>query len=354
LNRHDPSLLSLLSSDDSDSLDGLSWDPASTGANSVKASTSSSSSSSSELKVLIQNEHLRTPPTDETVLILKASSTQLISVVIMALLLLPLYEQGFNWWDEGANQFIYSNFDLPRLKLQLSVSFSWPRFSQPKLALQLAVGLMILFVQFLIKFGKWFLFTFSSVFALSDKVPDYWERNMLLFFSNGTWRLFRAPTEISQCVMERLSRDVVLFNNDDDSKKKNQDSELLVQGNNGTTTTTTSMMLKQIAGMVNSCLKSIPLFFLYCIQSPRLKAIPLDSGDNEVLGFCKSENSMAYRSIELIGEGTTSLSLQSIHQCCPWIKVVKLKLSPLTQEGMFVVVVVVVVIIVFNYPFYIL
>jgi hypothetical protein len=165
---------------------------------------------------------------------------------------------------------------------------------------------------------------------------------MLLFFSNGTWRLFRAPTEISQCVMERLSRDVVLFNNDD-SKKKNQHSELLVQGNNGTTTTTTttttSMMLKQIAGMVNSCLKSIPLFFLYCIQSPRLKTMPLDSGDNEVLGFCKSENSMAFRSIELIGEGTTTLSLQSIHQCCPWIKVVKLKLSPLTQEGLFVVVV---------------
>jgi predicted nucleic acid-binding Zn-ribbon protein len=248
--------------------------------------------------------HLKPPAFDETVLTLKASTTQLISVVILGFLLVPFYDSGLSWWGNGAKQFVFTGFDFPQFHLQFSVSFSWPKFSQPRLGVQLATGVFLLIVQYLIKIGKWLLINFSSHIVMPNTTPDYWEYLMLQFFAGATWHFFRAPMEIAECALGQYHVNMQR------AKKSGDQMEVL-----------------------KAVLFFVPLLAYYAINRPRVKTMPHQSGDNEVLDFCHSEDSMAVRSIELLGENTTTFSVQVVSKCCPWMKITKLNLSSAAEEG---------------------
>lgn len=245
----------------------------------------------------------KTPPFDETVLILKAAATQLISVSVLCFSLLPLYEHGFSWWEEGARQFVLGSFDYAVIIPQFSVSFGWPQFSQPRVQFQFAIGLLVLVMKYLIKIGKWFLFTFANEMTLPSVSPGTWEIKLLKSFSGVTWQLFRAPMEIIQFAVEKLIREV---------SEKISSRDYLVG-----------------SGMI---MFAFPLIVFYSFRNGRTKTLQSSSGDNEVIALTRSEDSMSIIYLELFGKGTTLLSLEVIKTSCPWIKVTKLKLS-ITTKG---------------------
>lgn len=92
---------------------------------------------------------MRPPPFGETTFILKAAATQLVSIMIMSFLLLPLFDKGFSYWDDGAEKFVLTNFKIEKVLLQFSTSFAWPEFDQPRLELQFGIGFLLAALQYL-------------------------------------------------------------------------------------------------------------------------------------------------------------------------------------------------------------
>jgi G:T-mismatch repair DNA endonuclease (very short patch repair protein) len=61
-------------------------------------------------------------PMKETAFILKAATTQIVSVAVMMLILIPFYTIGFEWWGIGIGKFLNICFGSPKLDLDHAYS----------------------------------------------------------------------------------------------------------------------------------------------------------------------------------------------------------------------------------------
>jgi ankyrin repeat protein len=249
---------------------------------------------------------VKPPPFDETVFSLKASATQLVSIIVLSFLLLPFYHNRYAWGAIIQN-FVFVNFNLPNLILQFSISFSWPDFDQPRLQVQLLIGITLTFLQYITKFGKFLLCTYENSNMMSNNKPGFWEILMMKLFSGITWQVFGKPMDLIRSSWERLSSEV--------RRRKMQTPN-------------------DYGVVIAKIVSAFPMLLYYSYQYPLVKTMNELSGDIEVFTFCNSEASMAVRSIELIGNRTTLSSLEIVQRSCPWITVTKLKISP-TESSSF-------------------
>jgi hypothetical protein len=269
--------------------------------NEAEAEESDVVDANAETKTIVLIEVCKPPPFGETVFTLKASATQLISVVVLTFLLLPLYDNGFAWWQHGAQQLVTVNFKFAFVLPQFSISFfSWPHFSRPTVQFQFAIGLMVIAMKYLIKIGKWFLFTYSRNISIPNSEMSLFEASMVKTFSLVSWQFFRRPMEAMQLTSEKVLQDA----------RHHATSGKYVEA-------------------VKIMATYLPLvsFNLIFSSDGYTKRMPFESGDNEILSFIQSEASMSVCDLELSGKGTTLDCLRNIKLACPWIAITKLKLS---------------------------
>mmetsp|Transcript_39146 Transcript_39146/g.50602 ORF Transcript_39146/g.50602 Transcript_39146/m.50602 type:complete len:350 (-) Transcript_39146:800-1849(-) len=137
-------------------------------------------------------------PSNEAVFALKAASTQLVSINVIVFSLLPFYRHGFSWWVNGARQFLWTNIDVPSFSFQIFFTFSWPEFHQPRLEFQLALGVLLIFLQLLLRSLKYLMLMHGDLIRMSNTKPGMIEKKMLSAFSMLTWYPFRFPMEALQ------------------------------------------------------------------------------------------------------------------------------------------------------------
>jgi hypothetical protein len=147
-------------------------------------------------------KNLEPPPIVESVLLLKAMATLFVSVAVVPLLLLPLYQQGFSWWGKGALLFMDTSFDFPRLGIQFKFAFGVPKFPQIRMRVQLVVGVILVALQLLVRLVKWLLWAYTQVIRASESEPGALESRMISLVSAVSWQPFRLPMEFLQGTLQ--------------------------------------------------------------------------------------------------------------------------------------------------------
>jgi hypothetical protein len=144
---------------------------------------------------------------EETVFALKASTTQLVSVLVLSFIFLPIFSD-FSEWRRYAREFLSFSLSVPRLRLMFEYTFSWPEFEQPRLSVQLAIGVMITAIQVAFRLCKRIMLTHSWALMLSSSDNNnnnvYLRAEMLVgtVFSASTWSLFRKLTTTTQAALD--------------------------------------------------------------------------------------------------------------------------------------------------------
>jgi hypothetical protein len=257
-------------------------------------------------------------PFVETVFVLKAATTQLISVAVLCFLFLPLYELGFSWWKEGASLFLFENFDLPSLRFRFTYSLSWPHFEQPRLGIQLALGIFLIGTHSILKITKRLLILHQELVNFENIHPGYFEELVINVFSQCSWRPFRSPMDGAQTSFEAVpslghTRFVMWFYGYADewdikpySKRPNKRKACL-----------TECLIMTVVG--------IPLYvgaFCYYLFLPdnRIKHFGMGTNDQDVLDFANSEESMGYKGAQF-DEGCNAKNHSVLFYRCPWLRV---------------------------------
>ena len=122
--------------------------------------------------------------------------SQLVAGVVICFKLLGFY-QGQRY-SEATNSFVggaFDLFDIPALRLQLDLSFSWPEFPQPRLALQLSIGLFVLSLSLVLKVIKLVQRYSAGLLRFSRATPSVSERRMVHALAWCTWRPFGAAMD---------------------------------------------------------------------------------------------------------------------------------------------------------------
>jgi hypothetical protein len=124
-----------------------------------------------------------------------------VSIVVLALYLLPLYTEGFAWWGEGARRFLgVSVMDFPRLRVHLALALEWPDFQLPRMSIQFAVGALLIVVQLLLRWGKQAVWHVAMHLHM-DPQPGLKESRVLRVLAWSSWAPARYPTEVVQAAL---------------------------------------------------------------------------------------------------------------------------------------------------------
>ena len=120
----------------------------------------------------------------EVTLVLKASVTQVVCIVVMALPMLQFYRDDQEW-GEHALDFISATFGIEELSLQFGLSISWPSFEMPEISATYFLGIGILFLTLLRSYATQLLAWCSGQtwFAMSEASPGMWEERAMTAFS---------------------------------------------------------------------------------------------------------------------------------------------------------------------------
>lgn len=120
----------------------------------------------------------------EVTLVLKASVTQVVCIVVMALPMVQFYRDDQEW-DEHALDFLSSTFGIKELSLQFGLSISWPTFEMPEISATYFLGVGILFLTLLRSYATQLLVWCSGQtwFAMSEASPGTWEERAVSAFS---------------------------------------------------------------------------------------------------------------------------------------------------------------------------
>jgi hypothetical protein len=267
---------------------------------------------------------------EETVFSLKASTTQLVSVLILSFTFLPFYEEGFSRWLHYAGQFFNFALSLPKLHLMFSYTFSWPHFEQPRLSVQLALGVVVALIHLLFRIIKRILLNqawllnferISSERFLTNKsnkaksrfaYVEYWlthiEEVGVAIFSTGTWVLFRRLTATTQASFDIATAYC---------------HKLLSSSSATTTTETDKRSTARLLQLI--CLPFTFLFVWLCHCVKLVLKTPLivlseSSEDNYLFQLCISEDAMAYGGIKVDEGCKVKPSVTFYALCkCPWL-----------------------------------
>ena len=129
-------------------------------------------------------------------------ATLFVSVAVVPLLLLQLYQQGFSWWGKGALLFMDTSFDFPRLGIQFKFAFGVPKFPQIRMRVQLVVGVILVCLQLLVRLVKWLLWACTQEIRASESEPGALESRMISLVSAVSWQPFRLPMEFLQGTLQ--------------------------------------------------------------------------------------------------------------------------------------------------------
>ena len=277
-------------------------------ASSTTAAAPTTSAPTSKASVLLSPVHL-----GESIFALKAATTQLVSVVVMLLVLVPFYKLGFGWWGEGAGHLLGGVlFDLPQLRLQFAVLLSWPEFQQPRLAVAFAVGLLLAALQQALRLGKWVLWRFGTRHAGVAQIGVV-EARLEHALALTSWLPSRFASDLLQSAI-----DVAWAERGDNVGRA---LKFLLGKNELQDKNTCSYVARSAAATcavagasVGGC---IPLFV--ATMRPREKVFGASDGDVEVEEFCSSEQSMGFRSASCTGNMQVVKALATLGGRCPWI-----------------------------------
>lgn len=121
---------------------------------------------------------------DETILILKASTTQLMAMAVLALPLLE-FIRGDAPWSEGALDVLRDSIWYDHIKVQFLVSFAWPDFTFPRLRVEFLVGFALIIIQYgmrLLKAGLRAVVVYTRWLRRGSHKPrggEYWMLRLL-------------------------------------------------------------------------------------------------------------------------------------------------------------------------------
>jgi hypothetical protein len=227
-------------------------------------------------------------------------ATLLVSVLVLSMNLLPFYDEGADWWTQGAQLFLFSTFNLPDIfRVQFSLAFAWPRFEQPRLGFQLAAGLFIYALQLFIRAGKWLLWRYAADLRLKSPEPQAGEQRLMRAFALGSWQPFRRPMEVAQAALENVR--------EAQAPAKKVLAEWFKAQN-----------LAACAVATVTAGGCLPLWIAWL--HPREKIFGPAAGDDDVVAFCSQEGAMAFQAVVCEKNNqVTGLSLQHLAQRCPWL-----------------------------------
>jgi hypothetical protein len=261
--------------------------------------------------------NMKPVPFVETVFVLKAAATQLVSVAVLCFLLLPLYEYGFKWWTEGASLFVYTNFDLPSLRLRFSYTLSWPEFEQPRLQIQLAMGVFLIGIHSILKITKRVILMRQEYVNFDEIIPGFYEELVVSVLSQCSWRPFRSPMDGAQTALEVVmslthTRFVMWFYSYKDAwliqpyaERSNKRKACLAEW--------------LIVSMVGLPL-FISAFIYYLFVSKRAKHFGVGTADEDIIKFTETEDCMVFTDV-VIDEGCKATDFSVLQIRCPWIEV---------------------------------
>lgn len=216
----------------------------------------------------------------EAIVMVQASATVLVSVVVLSFIFLPFYEKGFGFWTHGTSRFLTANYHLPSLLEQSENFFSWPDFEQQKLNIQFALGLMLLAVFAVMRCSKWLLAAVEV--PIKSSTPGVWERTLMATFSNMTWRPLREPVEILSTLLEQCMSMITAV--------KEHDSHCCSLG--------------------------------YHMCWSRVKVFRAGTNDADVIEFTDSDDATSYKQVQFDRGNHASLkALGVVSMRCPWISI---------------------------------
>ena len=149
----------------------------------------------------------------ETTFQLKVAATVLLFVAILCFRLIPFYEKGngFSWWIEGASRFL-SPFDLQliRMTFAMSLSLTMLSLSEPQMDWQIKIGVLVVFVQLVLKAIKWVLRHGSTLLRMQAATPGPWEVVCVRVQAACSWKFFSVAMDSSKAALEKTGERLVV------------------------------------------------------------------------------------------------------------------------------------------------
>ena len=290
-------------------------------------------------RTIIARVDLKPAPFNETVFQLKASATQLVSIVVLVLYLLPLYSEGFAWWGEGARRFLgVSVMDFPRLRVHLALALEWPDFQLPRMSIQFAVGALLIVVQLLLRWGKKAVWHVAMHLHM-DPQPGSMEKHVLRVLAWSSWTPARYPTEVVQAALGAVDwRNAVarLQAWRQGARQDGRNSAGASSSEAGAPTTSKvssprrlSVVARAAEEAASSGDTAAAPRTLSCLGATagcstlvkaRRKTFSKNDGDVDVKAFTDIEEAMSFRRMECVDNlQVTGRALDMITFQCPWL-----------------------------------
>ena len=238
----------------------------------------------------------------------------LLFVAILCFRLIPFYEKGngFTWWTEGASRFL-SPFDLEliRMSFAMSLSLTMLSLSEPQMDWQIKIGVLVVFVQLVLKAIKWVLRQGGTLLRMRAATPGPWEVVCVRVQAACSWKFFSVAMDSSKAALEKTGERLVVAMKE--AKKPasivNKVKKLTVLAAYGLGTVT----------MV------VPVYYALTEKDFRAKEFGKATGDNDILNFTSKEESMAFRRITIkTNELITYRSLLELSRC-RWLTLLDLE-----------------------------
>jgi len=236
----------------------------------------------------------------ETTLVLKVAATQVVSLAIIALSLVPFFA-GRLTYAEAVSQLFSA---MRNLKLAFSVTFSWPEFQAPRFHVYLAISGFLISFKYLVQ----------AMRAVSGKLEEYLpplqapgpsERRISTMFALATYDIMRTASDLLRTSVEATAtgrRDIrkVLFG--------------------GTPTF-------YFGARMGAVIESVPNFilvavgpFLAAYAHPRTMIFGPEATDEDVKAFTSDESCLSYTGVILRNiDNATMESFTAITKCV-WLR----------------------------------
>jgi len=235
---------------------------------------------------------------DETVLVLKGSTTQIISIALLALPMVRVWRGGYSYADATRDvlQPILDFGDLRTVITHLQFVLTWPNFTVPRLGYYLGASAGLVFFDLLLKLMRKVTDTFDFYSPLLGS-PGKTERLAQSFFTWITWRPFRAFSDLVR------TASTATFEARHDFKK--------VMYGGYPQRYLGSSLGYHVNAAPNALLVAIGPF-LVAAKQPCAKVFSEHAEDDDVVAFMNDEESMAYYEIICRSKQCGADSLEAI------------------------------------------
>lgn len=311
---------------------------------------------------------------DETVLILKSATTQVISLVMISVPMISFLRRSYGWGDASEELLSFTtDVDWPTIKNFVLMTLEWPSFVHPRITAYLAFSAGALGLQFLLglfmedaamNFLKYLLWpcraplrSFDTFFPIRP-TPSILESRCIQVYSYTSWAPFRFAMDLTRTAVDgayvrRTSfiQDIQMLlgdTGDDSNAPKPSSLSLFSRRPKGGTSpsklktpaaqqntaqvpveqqgwspaaATQSFQVKVLSTALATLVG--PVFL--AIAAPRTKIFGVDATDNDVLAFVSDESCLAYKGI--VCENNRNLTIASLEAIskCIWLEIVYIR-----------------------------